>query len=96
MEKAIGRQVVTIEGVGTLTKLHPLQKAMVEFGGVQCGFCTPGMVMSGLDLLNHTPQPTRDAIVEAIAGNLCRCTGYQKIIRAFEETALTTTRQTAD
>jgi carbon-monoxide dehydrogenase small subunit len=83
MEKAMGRDVVTIEGVGTPEKLHPVQKALIEEGGVQCGFCTPGMVISAISLLEGNPQPTREEIVAAIAGNLCRCTGYQKIIQAI-------------
>jgi aerobic-type carbon monoxide dehydrogenase small subunit (CoxS/CutS family) len=88
MEKAIGHSIITIEGVGTPEKLHPIQKAMVEAGGVQCGMCTPGMVMSAIDLLQHNPDPTRQEIVDGIAGNLCRCTGYKKIIHAIELAAV--------
>lgn len=87
MEKAHGGEVVTIEGVGVPSRLHPIQRAMIEEGGVQCGMCTPGMVMAGIDLLERNPNPSRDEIVEGIAGNLCRCTGYQKIITAIERAA---------
>ncbi len=87
MERAIGRQVITIEGVGTAQNLHPLQRAMIEEGGVQCGMCTPGMVLAGIDLLKRNPHPEREDIIAGIAGNLCRCTGYQKIIRAIERAA---------
>lgn len=87
MEKANGATVVTIEGIGSRVELHPLQRAMIEEGGIQCGICTPGMVMAGIDLLQRNPHPTREEIIEGIAGNLCRCTGYQKIISAIERTA---------
>lgn len=79
-----GRQVVTIEGVGTTDAPHPLQTAFVDAGAVQCGFCTPGMVLSAYSLLRDNPHPSREDIVDAIAGNLCRCTGYAKIIEAVE------------
>jgi carbon-monoxide dehydrogenase small subunit len=87
MEKAIGREVTTIEGVGTPENLHPIQNAMVHEGGIQCGMCTPGMVISGIDLLKRNPLPNRDEIIAGISGNLCRCTGYQKIITAIETAA---------
>lgn len=87
MERANGHAVITIEGLGTPAQLHPLQKAMIEEGGVQCGMCTPGVIMAGVYLLQHNPHPTRQDIVEGITGNLCRCTGYQKIIRAIERAA---------
>lgn len=87
MERAIGAEVTTIEGVGTPQNLHPLQRAMIEEGGVQCGMCTPGMILAGIDLLQRNPHPERDEIIAGIAGNLCRCTGYQKIIRAIERAA---------
>jgi aerobic-type carbon monoxide dehydrogenase small subunit (CoxS/CutS family) len=87
MEKAIGRRVTTVEGLGTAQRLHPMQKALVEKGGIQCGMCTPGMVLSGVDLLNRNPHPTKEEIVASISGNLCRCTGYQKIIAAVEQAA---------
>jgi aerobic-type carbon monoxide dehydrogenase small subunit (CoxS/CutS family) len=79
-----GRSVVTIEGVSRGERLHPLQQAFVDAGAVQCGFCTPGMVLASLDLLKRNPQPTRAEIREGLSGNLCRCTGYQKIVDAVE------------
>ena len=87
IEKAIGQEIITIEGIGETGKLHPLQVAMIEEGGVQCGFCTPGMIMSGVELLNRNSKPSKEDIISAIAGNLCRCTGYQKIIKAFDKAA---------
>jgi aerobic carbon-monoxide dehydrogenase small subunit len=77
-----GHEVVTVEGVGEDGRLHRVQKAFVETGAVQCGFCTPGLVVATVDLLAHTPQPTDDQIREALSGNLCRCTGYAKIFDA--------------
>jgi aerobic carbon-monoxide dehydrogenase small subunit len=74
--------VVTVEGVAEDGQLHRVQEAFVETGAVQCGFCTPGLVVATVDLLAHTPQPTDDEIREALSGNLCRCTGYAKIIDA--------------
>jgi carbon-monoxide dehydrogenase small subunit len=82
-----GRKVTTIEGVTTEGRLHPIQEAFVELGAVQCGFCSPGMVLSAIDLLQGNPNPTRTEIREGISGNLCRCTGYQKIVDAVEATA---------
>jgi carbon-monoxide dehydrogenase small subunit len=79
-----GRRVTTIEGISGETGLHPLQEAFVNHGAVQCGFCTPGMVLTGLDLLQRNPRASREEIREAISGNLCRCTGYQKIVDAIE------------
>jgi len=77
--------VTTIEGmVGSSGKLHPIQQAFVEQGAVQCGFCTPGMIMSSRALLDENPNPTEDEIRHALAGNLCRCTGYTQIIEAVE------------
>ena len=87
MERATGGEVLTIEGVGTPENLHPLQRALIEEAGVQCGICTPGMIMAGLDLLQRNPTPTRNEVIEGIAGNLCRCTGYQKIITAIQRAA---------
>ena len=79
------RQVLTIEGVaGADGDLHPLQQAFIDAGAIQCGFCTPGMVLSGMALLRKNPRPSRDEIRHAIAGNLCRCTGYVKIVDAIE------------
>ncbi|NPV74872.1 MAG: (2Fe-2S)-binding protein [Anaerolineae bacterium] len=87
MEKAIGHEVITIEGIGSANRLHPLQEAIIEEGGIQCGFCTPGMIMSGVELLARNPHPDRAEIIAAISGNLCRCTGYQKIVRSIEQAA---------
>jgi len=81
-----GRKVVTIEGVcGEDGRLHPVQKAFIESGALQCGYCTPGMVIAIIDLLNSNPSPSRNEIREAISGNLCRCGAYQKILDAVEE-----------
>jgi carbon-monoxide dehydrogenase small subunit len=85
--QADGAEIVTIEGLGTPRDLHPLQKAFMEEGAVQCGFCTPGMIMASGDLLEREPNPTREQIREALSGNLCRCTGYEKIFRAVEKAA---------
>ena len=79
------RSVTTIEGISPDGKLHPLQEAFIENGAVQCGFCTPGMVISALDLLQRNPNPTRREIREGLSGNLCRCTGYQKIVDAVQK-----------
>jgi aerobic-type carbon monoxide dehydrogenase small subunit (CoxS/CutS family) len=78
-----GREVTTIEGVADGNTLHPLQQAFVDEGAIQCGFCTPGMVLTGLHLLKHNPAPTEEEARLAISGNLCRCTGYQNIVTAI-------------
>jgi carbon-monoxide dehydrogenase small subunit len=80
--QADGHEVVTVEGLGGGDGLHPIQEAFVEAGAVQCGFCTPGLVVAAADLLQHSASPTDDEIREALSGNLCRCTGYQKIFDA--------------
>jgi len=80
--QADGRRVTTIEGLMHEGSLHPLQQAFVDVGAVQCGFCTPGMVLAAKALLAENPSPTEDDVREAIAGNLCRCTGYAKIVEA--------------
>jgi aerobic carbon-monoxide dehydrogenase small subunit len=80
--QAEGREVVTVEGIADGEALHAVQQAFVETGGVQCGFCTPGLIVASHDLLTHTPHPTDPEIREALAGNLCRCTGYEKILAA--------------
>lgn len=83
--QANGREVLTIEGLADNGKLHPIQQAFVKTGAVQCGFCTPGMILSAKALLDENPRPTERAIRTAISGNLCRCTGYQKIVEAIAE-----------
>jgi carbon-monoxide dehydrogenase small subunit len=85
--KAQGREVLTVEGLAPLGELHPLQKAFVGHGAVQCGYCTPGMLMSAKALLDHNPNPTEDEVRLAISGNLCRCTGYAKIVEAILDTS---------
>ena len=82
--QANGREVTTIEGLVTDGELHPIQKAFMEEGAVQCGFCTPGMVLKAKALLDKNPHPTRQEIRRALTGNLCRCTGYFKIVNAVE------------
>ena len=79
-----GRAILTIEGMATAGKLHPLQTAFVELGAAQCGYCTPGILLTAMALLHHRPLPERQQITEALAGNLCRCTGYIKILQAVE------------
>jgi aerobic carbon-monoxide dehydrogenase small subunit len=81
------KSILTIEGLAQGGELHPIQQAFVETGAIQCGFCTPGMTLSVKALLDEEPEPTRDEISNAIAGNLCRCTGYVKIIDAVESAA---------
>ncbi len=85
--EAEGREVRTIEGLAEGSALHPLQRAFVEHGAVQCGFCIPGMILAGVATLERTPHATREQIRDGIAGNLCRCTGYQKIVDAIESVA---------
>lgn len=85
--QADGCEVLTVEGLEKDGELHPLQKSFSEHHGLQCGFCTPGMLMSSHALLRENPNPDRKAIKKAIAGNVCRCTGYQNIIKAVEAVA---------
>ena len=82
--QANGKQIVTIEGLETGQGLHPIQKAFVEKGSIQCGFCSPGMILSAKSLLDRNPKPNESDIRTAISGNLCRCTGYQKIVEAVQ------------
>jgi len=79
-----GRAITTVEGMAAPSELHPLQTAFAELGAAQCGYCTPGILLSARSLLEDNPRPSRDEIKEALAGNLCRCTGYTKILEAVE------------
>jgi aerobic-type carbon monoxide dehydrogenase small subunit (CoxS/CutS family) len=85
--QAEGLSIETVESLGSPEELHPIQQAFWEQHGLQCGFCTPGMLMSVTELLRANPNPDRDAIKEAISGNLCRCTGYQNIVASVERAA---------
>ena len=85
--QADGSEVTTIEGIAKDGVLHPMQKAFHEMHGLQCGFCTPGMIMASIDLLQDNPNPTDHEVREGIEGNLCRCTGYQNIVRAVQQAA---------
>ena len=85
--QADGCQVVTVEGLADGERLHPVQEAFVAAGAVQCGFCTPGLIVATVDLLERTPSHTEDEIREALSGNVCRCTGYEKILDAVRRVA---------
>jgi carbon-monoxide dehydrogenase small subunit len=85
--EADGKQITTIEGLAEGDKLHPLQQAFIDQGGLQCGFCTPGMIISAKVLLDENPNPSEDEIRRGIAGNFCRCTGYTKIIKSIKTAA---------
>jgi aerobic carbon-monoxide dehydrogenase small subunit len=80
--EAIGKEIVTIEGLSQTGELHPLQQSFVDVGGLQCGFCTPGIVMTAKSILDEEPHPTEESIKRKMAGNLCRCTGYKKVVEA--------------
>ena len=80
--EADGKEVITIEGLAQGSILHPLQRAFIQHGAIQCGYCTPGMILSAKALLDKNPRPTEAEVKEAIAGNLCRCTGYTRIVKA--------------
>ena len=82
-----GKAIETVEGLADGAALHPLQTAFADLGAAQCGYCTPGILMTAKALLEHEPNPSRERIKEAISGNLCRCTGYQQIFEAIEEAA---------
>jgi len=84
----VGHKIVTIEGVADGEQLHPVQKAFMECGGLQCGICTPGMIMTSIAFLKENPSPTRDEIRDGLQGNICRCTGYDKIVDAVQAAAL--------
>lgn len=79
-----GKKIVTIEGISAGNRLHPVQQAFVDAGAIQCGFCTPGMVICTIALLNENPSPSKEEIVNALSNNICRCTGYKKIIEAVQ------------
>lgn len=79
-----GKNITTIEGLSAGGELHPVQQAFIDAGAIQCGFCTPGMVITAVALLDKNPSPTREEIIDALDNNLCRCTGYEKIIEAIE------------
>jgi len=83
--KAAGRRILTVEGLANNGELHPLQRAFIEHGAVQCGYCTPGVLLSAVALLEHNPHPSEIEIRRAISGNLCRCTGYTKIVDAIKD-----------
>jgi carbon-monoxide dehydrogenase small subunit len=83
--QAEGKEIETVEGLGTEEKLHPLQASFIKNGAVQCGFCTPGMLMSAVALLRENPRPDEEETRRGISGNLCRCTGYVKIIKAIRD-----------
>jgi aerobic carbon-monoxide dehydrogenase small subunit len=85
--QADGKEITTIEGIGRNGTLDPLQKAFIKHGAVQCGYCTPGMILTSIAFLRKNANPSRDEIQKAISGNLCRCTGYVQIIDAIEEVA---------
>ena len=93
--QADGAEVETVEGLGTMDTLHPLQRAFREHHALQCGFCTPGMLMTALDLLRKHPSPNEEEIRDGLSGNLCRCTGYEHIVRAVQAAATAAAANTA-
>jgi carbon-monoxide dehydrogenase small subunit len=90
---AVGRQILTIEGLSQEGDLHPIQRAFVENGAVQCGFCSPGMILTAKAILDEGKRPTEESIKKKMAGNLCRCTGYKKIVEAVLSVATQTERE---
>ena len=86
--QARNKKITTIEAIGTVENLHPLQREFIKFNAAQCGFCTPAMILASKNLLDHNPSPTDEEIKEAIRGTLCRCTGYQSIVKAVKAAAL--------
>ena len=89
LKEVAGAEVTTIEGLARGGELHPLQQAFVDHGGLQCGFCTPGMIMNAYGLLLEDPNPSREKVVDAMEGNLCRCSAYKRILEAIESVAAT-------
>ena len=87
VRRAVGRTVITIEGLAAANGLHPLQESFIAAGGIQCGYCTPGMILAALAILRANPKATEDEIREELAGNLCRCTGYVKVVEAVVDAA---------
>ena len=85
--EASGKEIITVEGLAKGDQLHPIQEAFVRYGGVQCGYCTPGLIMSALGLLLENPHPTEEDVRFGIGGNLCRCTGYAKVVQAILKAA---------
>ena len=85
--QAAGAEITTIEGIGRGDALHPMQRAFSEYHGLQCGFCTPGMILASIDVLSRNPDPSPQEIREEMGGNICRCTGYQKIVESIQAAA---------
>lgn len=86
--EAVGCEITTIEGLAQGNQLHPLQDSFIELGAIQCGFCSPGMILSSKALLDENPSPTEEEIRWGLSGNLCRCTGYQKIVEAVQDASI--------
>jgi carbon-monoxide dehydrogenase small subunit len=95
VQDVAGRRVTTVEGLTPAEGLHPIQRAFLEANGLQCGYCTPGMVMLAKAFLDHNPAPTREEIMDALAGNTCRCTGYDPIVSAIANAAAATAGEAA-
>jgi len=95
VEDIAGRSVTTLEGITPTEGLHPIQQAFLDANGYQCGYCTPGMIVIAKALLDHNPSPSRDEVVDALSGNVCRCTGYLPIIEAIESAVRTAGQQEA-
>jgi carbon-monoxide dehydrogenase small subunit len=93
--QAEGKEITTIEGLATMDRLHPIQKVFEDLGALQCGFCGPGVILSAKALLDQNPNPSLDEIKDGLAGNLCRCTGYTKMIEAIQQAASETGREPA-
>ena len=90
---AVGKQITTIEGLENGGRLHPLQEAFLEMGALQCGYCTPGMILSGVGLLNKNPSPTREEVLRFMEGNICRCGSYPRILAAMEKAVASVTEE---